>query len=522
MAPLERLPMPEQLDGIYDPPSSISLDKVITRFDRHTTAFIEAATFLAAHVRDEWGDPVPVIAGGPRGFARVVDPVTVDIEIGRDSWPEDRLPLSPPQQYSVGILLVIPGVKETVRMKGAATISRPSGQPEAGLRMRLRIDNSFFHCAKAFIRSRLWDPPEVPARWKGLRTFRCVRKEAESAVIASFYFEPADGGPAPHFRPGQHIPVQIARPGRDEPLRRAYSLSSRPGEETIRITVKRERSSGLASGYLHDEVEIGSLVEMRSPAGRFVLDENSTRPVVLLSAGVGLTPMVSMLEHLVASGSQRRIWYVHGARSGREHAMSGHVRRIAQDHDNVHVHVCYAKPRGEDRPGVDYETKGRLSLDVLKRTLPWDDYEFYVCGPAPFMTAMMEGLAETGVRPDRIRWEAFSSGTPDLVRLTGKTAGNLSPASVSAGAQVATDAVVEFRRSGKTVAWTSDQASILDLAEAHGVPVRSGCRTGECFTCSTRLISGEVRYAHDLDDVPEDGTVLICSATPQGALVLDL
>lgn len=522
MAPPERLPLPGDLERAYDPPNAISLDKVITRFDHHTTAFVEAATFLAANFRDEWGDPVPVISGGARGFARVVDPVTVEIEIEPDSWPETRLGLDSPRRYATGALLVIPGVKETVRMKGTALVSRSSDGSRAGLRMSLRIDNSYFHCAKAFIRSRLWDPPAAQARRTGLRAFRCVRKEPESADISSFYFEPEDGGTPPDFRPGQHVPVQITPPGGGEPLRRAYSLSSRPGERTIRITVKREPPPGLASAYLHDHVGVGSVVEMRNPAGRFVLDESSTRPVVLLSAGVGLTPLVSMLDHLVATGSDRQVWFFHGARSGREHAMGDHLRAVARDHANVHVHVCYGRPRREDRPGLDFEIEGRLTVDVLKSRLPRGDHEFYMCGPAPFMSEMAAGLQGTGIRPERIRWEAFSPQTSGLVRPAGASARRTGPASPASAASAGADASVEFRRSGKTVAWTSGYASLLDLAESHGVPVRSGCRTGECFTCAVRLVSGEVGYARELDDAPEDGSVLLCSTFPESALVLDL
>ena len=515
----ERPPLPGYLESAYDPPNAISLDKVITRFDHHTKSFIEAATFLAASVRDGWGDPVPVIAGGPRGFARVIDPVTVEIEIAPGSWPETTLSLAPPQRYATGALLVIPGVKETVRMKGTAFVSRLSGDPDAALRMILRIDNSYFHCAKAFIRSRIWDTPPTQARWTGLRAFRCVRKEPESADISSFYFEPADGGAAPEFRPGQHVPVQITHSDGGEPLRRAYSLSSRPGERTIRITVKREPPSGLASGYMHDHVEVGSAVEMRNPAGRFVLDESSRRPVVLLSAGVGLTPLVSMLDHLVAIGSGRQIWFFHGARSGREHAMRDHLRTVARDHDNVHLHVCYGRPRPEDRRGIDFETEGRLTVDVLRSHLPPDDHDFYLCGPALFMREMAAGLSATGIRPERIRWEAFSPEAFDLLDPAVMSGERPAPARPrSAG----TETAVEFRRSGRTVSWTGECASLLDLAEFHGVPVRSGCRTGECFTCAVRLVSGEVGYARELEDAPEAGTILLCSAVPEGAVVIDL
>jgi ferredoxin-NADP reductase/ferredoxin/predicted pyridoxine 5'-phosphate oxidase superfamily flavin-nucleotide-binding protein len=518
----ERILSVAQLREIYDPPNSIVLGKVITRFDKHVTGFVQAASFLAAHFRDDRGEPVPVIAGGPRGFARVIDPVTVEIEIARDCWPQHKLRLSGNAGYSAGLLLVIPGIKETLRMKGTAIVARAPDLADDRLRITLRIDNTFFHCAKAFIRSRVWEPSEAMTRWKGLREFKCVRKEKESAVITSFYFAPIDGGAPPVFLPGQHIPIQIAIPGLSEPVRRAYSLSNRPGEDVIRISVKREAPPAIASSYLHDHVEVGSVIEMRAPAGRFVLNEESARPVVLLSAGVGLTPMVSMLDHLVANKRERRIWYFHGTISGREHAMRDHVRQIAQEHKNVHTHVCYGHPREGDIPGRDFDTEGRLSMQILKSILPWDDYEFYICGPTQFMKMMAEGLMENGVRPDRIRWEAFSADKPDIVVPGEALSDRPAKTRDESAVEVPAGTVVAFRRSGKTVGWDQRCESLLDLAEANGVTVRSGCRTGECFTCAVRMISGDVSYAKELEEPPDEGSALICSAVPRGKLVLDL
>jgi ferredoxin-NADP reductase len=452
----------------------------------------------------------------------VIDPVTIEFEIARDCWPQHKLRLSGNAGYAVGLLLVIPGIKETLRMKGTAIVARAPDLPDDRLRIALRIDNTFFHCAKAFIRSRIWEPPEVLTRWKGLRAFKCVRKEKESSVITSFYFSPVDDGVLPDFFPGQHVPIQITIPGLSEPVRRAYSLSNRPGEDAIRISVKRELPPAIASSYLHDRVEIGSVVEMRAPAGRFILNENSTRPVVLLSAGVGLTPMVSMLDHLVASNSERRIWYFHGANSGREHAMRDHVRRIAQQHENVRTHVCYGHPREQDIQGHDFDTEGRLSIQILKTALPWDDYEFYICGPTQFMKMMAEGLMENGVRPDRIRWEAFSTDKPDIVMPSEVVPTGPAKARDDSAAGVAVGTAVEFRRSGKTVRWDQSCESLLALAEANGVTVRSGCRTGECFTCAVRIISGDVSYVRELEEAPDDGSALICSAVPRGEVVLDL
>lgn len=502
--------------GLYDPPNAIVLDKVLASFDRHTADFVAAATFVAGNLRAPWGEPVPVIAGGPKGFVRVVDPRTIEIDIVAEDWPGDRFRQPVVREWVAGLLFVIPGVKETLRMKGAATVTPLSGRDGSGVRLRLHLDNTFFHCAKAFIRSRLWDVSS-PTRWKGRRPFRCVRKARESATVTSFYLAPADGGPVPMFHPGQHVPIEIPRPGDDQPLRRTYSLSNRPGEDALRITVKREASPALGSAHLHDHVAVGDVLDLRAPAGRFVLDEDATRPVVLLSAGVGLTPMVSMLEHLVATGSARAIWYIHAARSGREHAMARHVREIAASRGNVHIHVCYGSPGPEDVAGRDFDSTGRLSIDLLKRILPWDDYAFYLCGPSGFMSDLIAGLGVMGVQPDRIRWEAFGPSAPVVIGAEPSR-----PPSDGEPATVAAEATIEFRRSGKTVAWPTGCGSLLDLAEANGVPVRFSCRTGECFTCAARVISGDVAYPRALEDAPEPGTALICSAVPRGSVVLDL
>lgn len=502
--------------GLYDPPNAIVLDKVLTSFDRHTAGFVAAATFVAGNLRAPWGEPVPVIAGGPKGFVRVVDPRTVEIDVAAEDWPGDGLRQPQAREWAAGLLFVVPGVQETLRMKGAATAAPLPGGDGGGVRLRLHLGDTFFHCAKAFIRSRLWDVSSQ-TRWKGRRPFRCVRKVRESATVTSFYLAPADGGPVPMFHPGQHVPIEIPRPGGGGPLRRTYSLSNRPGEDALRISVKREAGPALGSAHLHDRVAVGDVLDLRAPAGRFVLDADSTRPVVLLSAGVGLTPMVSMLEHLVATGSTREVWFIHAARSGREHAMGRHVRVLAAGRGNVHVHVCYGSPGPDDVVGRDFDSAGRLSVDLLKRLLPRDDHAFYLCGPSGFMRDLIAGLGATGVQPDRIRWEAFGPSASVAVE-----AGSSRPRSDGEPAIVAADATVEFRRSGKTLAWPAGCGSLLELAEANGVPVRSSCRTGACFTCAARVVSGDVAYPRALEDAPEPGTALICSAVPRGSLVLDL
>lgn len=511
-----RLTSVADLRRTYDEPSSIVQKKVATSLDRHAAGFLHAARLVVVNLTGSDGATVPILAGGEPGFARIEDSTSLAFDLPSTAWPGHD-PLAGGGSHPVGLLFIVPGVKEVLRIKGSADIAL-SQADGARVRLGLRIQTVFFHCAKALMRSGVWDPPKPAGVWKGLRDFTCVRKVSESAVITSFHFAPIDGGEVPRFRPGQHVPVEVTLPGREDPIRRVYSLSNRPGEGVLRISVKREADPALASGFLHDAVEVGSVIRLRPPGGQFHLDETSRRPVVLLSAGVGVTPMVAMLEHLAAQGASRRVWFFHAATSGREHAFGARVREIARDFGNARVHVTYARPRpDQDRIGHHHDSEGRLSVELLKTILPWDDYEFYVCGPKPFMSGVIGDLFASGVRPDRVRWETFSGEKLDV-------AAPEAPLSGTQGAPVPARiaATVTFKRSGKTAMWKAGCGSLLDLAEKAGIETRSSCRTGECFSCVTRILSGRVDYDHELDDIPDQGTVLLCSAMPKGDVILDI
>jgi ferredoxin-NADP reductase len=508
------------LAKIYDPPKPLVLDKVQNRPDNYIIRFIQAVGLIAANCRDSDGNPVPVLMGGKEGFAGVLDDESIQVECPRECWPEASLPLFDGAEYSAGFLFVVARNTETLRMKGTLQVFVENLSAKT-LRLIIRLDNAFFHCGKAFIRSHFWDKPEKTSRWKGLKRFKCIRKVRESSVISSFYFAPSDGGALPTFRPGQHVPIELNVPDADGPVRRVYSLSSHPGADAIRITVKREQAPAIASPFLHEWIKVGDEVDMRYPKGSFVLNEESERPVVLLSAGVGLTPMISMIEHLVATNSNRPIWFVHAAISGREHAMANLVRQIAHDRDNVRIHIAYENPREEDVKGRDFETKGRLSVETLKTILPWDDYEFYLCGPVPFMRAFADGLTRNGVLSDRIRWESFSSEKLEIAPVE-SSAPETGGVSTNNSLLAAEGTNVEFRKSGKIVEWPANCKSLLELAEANDVPVRFSCRTGECFSCASKLLSGDVSYTRDLEDEPDEGAVLLCTAIPKSSLVFDL
>jgi len=241
--------------------------------------------------------------------------------------------------------------------------------------------------------------------WNGWRNFRIERKHRESELITSFLLRPEDGGPVLRHEPGQYLTFWLDIPGRHL-LKRNYSISSAPGNETYRISVKRE-PRGVASNWLHDHVEEGRILKVAPPAGEFVLNRESPRPVVLLSGGVGLTPMMSMLEAVAEQGSNVPVHYVHGTLDGSTHAMKDHVRALAGAHPNIKATTFYVEPRPQDRRGEDFDEPGLISVEWLEANTPLADADYYLCGPRPFLRAFVGGLAQAGVRSDRIHYEFF-------------------------------------------------------------------------------------------------------------------
>jgi ferredoxin-NADP reductase/predicted pyridoxine 5'-phosphate oxidase superfamily flavin-nucleotide-binding protein len=326
------------------------------------------------------------------------------------------------------------------------------------------------------------------ASWRPFAVTQVVR---ESDNVRSFHLEPADGlGVAAHV-PGQFISVRVPGAGTGaEPHIRSYTLSDAPDGRHYRISVKRD---GAASSWLHDHLAAGATIELKGPGGEFTFEEGTKRPAVLLSAGIGITPMIAMLNGLLVNGSRTRhrhpIYFIHGARNPGELAFGEHLHKMAAGHGNLSVHVRYSA------------TEGRIDIDMLKQLLPFDDYDFYLCGPTPFMQEMYEGLRSLNVADERIRFEAFG---PASVRRSGTEAAVLAPA---------TPVPVLFERSGVSVDWDGE-SSLLALAEANGVAAPSGCRSGLCGSCAVGLRSGEVRYTRECDARPEAGEVLMCSVVP--------
>lgn len=355
--------------------------------------------------------------------------------------------------------------------------------------------------------------------WAGLRKFTIAHKVPEADGVCSFYLKPHDQKPLPPFEPGQYLTFQLHIPGQTKNVVRCYSLSdSARRRDCYRVTIKKlppppdqpDTPPGLSSTYFHEQLEEGDTLDVRAPNGHFHLDQMSMKPVVLIAGGVGVTPMLSMLNTIVDSGSEREVWFFYGVRHGGEHVMKEHLAELDRTCPNVHVVTFYSDPGSEEREGDDFSWKGHVSVDRMKELLGSTNYDFYLCGPPPMMRVITEGLEEWGVPETSVHYEAFGPATVT------KT-----PQSKEAHATTTSGVKVEFARSGKTCTWIKEVGSILELAEAQGVTMDSGCRAGNCGTCLTAIKEGEVTYLNEPGVEPEKGSCLSCIAVPNGKLVLD-
>jgi ferredoxin-NADP reductase/MOSC domain-containing protein YiiM/ferredoxin len=352
--------------------------------------------------------------------------------------------------------------------------------------------------------------PSTPPAWPGLRDFRVSAARQESTSIRSFILEPADGEALPEFLPGQFLALKLQPPDAPTPLLRSYSLAAAPDQRAYRIAVKRE-VGGRASNFLHDRVAVGDLLAAGAPRGDFTLDPNETGPVVLLSAGVGVTPVLAMLAGLARAGSQRGVWWVHGARSGAEHAFAAEARELLSRLPAARWHVRYSRPRPDDRKGLDYDEAGRIDLDILLALGVPRDADFYLCGPSAFLRDLTAALLGWGVQPEQLHREVFGpeprDDAPDP---------HPPPGPPGRGPEVA------FSRSALTIAWDDRYGDLLELAEACDVPADWSCRTGVCHRCESGLVDGAVAYDPEPLDHPAPGQVLLCCARPRGPVTIDI
>jgi ferredoxin-NADP reductase/MOSC domain-containing protein YiiM/ferredoxin len=359
-------------------------------------------------------------------------------------------------------------------------------------------------------------PSGPPPAWSGFRPMRVSHKVPESSNVISLVLEPVDGHPLIAALPGQFIVLRL-RPTPDAPaLMRSYSLSSEPSAERYRVSIKRE-AHGSAGAYINDRLQVGDVLDASAARGSFTLRPGDA-PVVLLSAGIGATPVLAMLHALAAAASPREVWWLYGARDRHEHPFAEETRTLLKALVHGHSHIRYSSPDPEDQPGLDFDARGRLDMRALQELEVPRDADFYICGPPAFMSDLTVGLAGWGVAASRIHTEIFGLGPS----LTPGIAASPHPQPHVPGGPPGTGPLVSFVRSGLNVRWGPAFQSLLELAEACDVPVRWSCRTGVCHTCESGLVVGTVSYRPDPVDAPADGNVLICCCQPRGDVVIDL
>jgi ferredoxin-NADP reductase/MOSC domain-containing protein YiiM len=352
-----------------------------------------------------------------------------------------------------------------------------------------------------------------PPAWPGFRPLTVTGIGRESDTVSSLRLAAPDGANVPPALPGQFLTLRLQPGPTGAPLLRSYSLSGPPGAPEYRISVKREEH-GAGSQFLDTRVRAGDVLEAAAPRGTFTLRPGAA-PVLLISAGVGATPVLAMLHALAADRSGRDIWWLHGARSRADEPFAAESRALLDALPSAHRYICYSHPGPADR---DYDTSGRLSASVLGALDLPGDADAYICGPAAFMADVSAALAAIGVPAARVRTEVFGAGPAITPGIKGTAA---RPPHQPAGPP-GRGPLVAFARSDVSVPWDPGYGSLLELAEACDVPVRWSCRTGVCHTCETAVLSGTVGYSPEPVDDPADGSALICCSQPRDGLILDL
>ena len=354
--------------------------------------------------------------------------------------------------------------------------------------------------------------------WAGWRKFEVIRKVHEAEDICSVYLAPHDRRRLPPFKPGQFLTFLLPVPGQTKSIVRCYSLSDVLRPEGYRVSVKRMAAptgvadcpSGLGSTFFHEQVNEGDILDVRAPAGGFWLDRDALGPAVFIGGGIGITPILAMLHGLAAERIALETHVILGFRYGRQHPFKEELQRLGQELPGLQVHVCYSSPEATDVAGRDYHQPGHVNIDLLRRTLPSNNYRFYICGPPAMMSTLVPALAEWGVPASHIHYEAFGPASVKKV----------AAADPSASASVAGALEVVFEKSGRTVSWKAEEGTLLDLATAQGIALDAGCRAGNCGTCAVAVKSGTVTYQTKPGVTIEDGTCLTCCAIPSSRLVI--
>ncbi|MGA2229721.1 MAG: MOSC and FAD-binding oxidoreductase domain-containing protein [Tepidisphaeraceae bacterium] len=350
----------------------------------------------------------------------------------------------------------------------------------------------------------------------GFRRLKVARIDRESSSVVSVVMEPVDERPLTIPQPGQFIVLRV-RPEPDAPaVSRSYSLSSLPGAGRYRISVKAE-PHGVVSTFVHTRLRAGDVLDVSEPRGAFIL-QSGDLPVVLLSAGVGMTPVMAMLHSLASQASPRQVWWIHGARNRLDHPLAQEARDLLAKLPRARSYVAYSRPDATDLPGIDFDAAGRLGVAALEKIGVPREADFYICGPSAFLEEFTAGLGAWGVAPTCIRSEVFGSGSSIMpgVKDAPRRAPHAPAGPPGNGPRIS------FARAGLTVAWDAKFQSLLELAEACDVPVRFSCRSGVCHICESGLISGSVKYDAQPLEPPAAGNLLMCCSQPQEDVAIDI
>jgi len=355
---------------------------------------------------------------------------------------------------------------------------------------------------------------QAPA-WPGFRQMRVANINRESDSVTSFILEPVDGQPLLVFQAGQFVVLRLHLDLDKPPVLRSYSLSDLPEAGHFRISVKHELN-GIGSSFLCNRTKEGDVLDVGAPRGSFSL-RPSHSPVVLLSAGVGATPVMAMLHTLVAERSQKEIWWIYGARNHVDHPFAEESRSLLKQLSRGRGYIAYSRPAAIDQVGADFDAPGHIDIALLERIGVSQGSDFYLCGPSSFLQSMRDGLRNWDVLAGNVHTEIFGaleSITPGMAQVGHNPHPPLGPP--GSGPEVS------FARSGIAIAWDTKFGSLLELAEAYDLPVRWSCRTGVCHTCMTGLIGGSIVYSPEPLERPAPGNVLVCCSQPNAAITLDL
>lgn len=366
---------------------------------------------------------------------------------------------------------------------------------------------------------------EAPQRWTDWRKFVVFRKVIESKEITSFHLKPQDQQPISNFQPGQFLTIKLDIPEQSRPVIRTYSLSDYAvTPDYYRLSIKREGAPkdkevppGIASNFMHDHIHEGSVISCKPPAGKFVLDLASDRPAVLISNGVGITPMISMAKAVAATNSKRPTWFLHGARNGDFHAFREAVLEIAPTNSNFTVHYRYSRPRPDDDGG--YNSTGYVDVDLIQSLFAGKfgpaDADYFLCGSPNFMDSLRGGLADWGVPKEQVHFESFAKPVSKATAATG--------AKIEKFPESGQTAEIVFAKSGQTAQWSEGDGTLLEFAEEQGLSPDFSCRAGICLTCMCRVKEGEVAYDAPPAGTPDEGHALICVSKPRtDRVVLDI